>query len=159
MKSITTSLVRQCWPFLTLVLLTLCLVSAVHAADPAAADRAAIMQLEREWTQSFVTMDAAANERILADDFIGTEPSGKRVSKADILASMKTGEPMQSGHLNDKDVTIRFYGETAVVTGSSSWKRKSNGKTGRYIWTDVLVKRNAKWRVVASQDLEVVDKP
>lgn len=132
-------------------------VAISHAAD-SVADRAAIMQLERDWTQSFVTMDAAANERILADDFIGTEPSGKRVKKADILASMKSGEPLQSGHVIDSDVNIRFYGATAVVTGSSSWKRKSDGKSGRYIWTDVFVKRNGKWQVVASQDLEVLDK-
>ncbi len=122
-----------------------------------AADREQIVQLERDWTQSFVTMDVAANQRIVADDFLGTEPDGKRIRKADLIAEMKTEEPLASNHLNEDDVTIRFYGQTAVVNGSESWKLKS-GKSGRYIWTDVFVKRDGKCQVVASQDLEVQDK-
>ena len=134
------------------------------AIKAAATDQEQILQLERDWTHSFVSMDIAANERILADDFIGTEPAGRRVKKSDILAELKTGEPLESAHLNEDDVTIRFFGETAVVNGSSTWQRKSDAKNGhymmgRYIWTDVFVKRKGKWQVVASQDLEVKNKP
>jgi len=127
-------------------------------AQKSSEDRAQILQLERDWTQSFVAMDVAANQRIVADDFFGTEPDGKRIKKADILEEVKTGEALLSNHLNEDDVTIRFYGETAVVNGSESWKRKSDGKTGKWIWTDLFVKRAGKWQVVASQDLEVLDK-
>src|ERR1700752_2518587 len=73
------------------------------------ADREQILQLERDWTQSWVTMDVAANERILADDFFGTEPDGKRVRKADLIAELKSGEaPLASNHLDKDDLTIRF---------------------------------------------------
>jgi hypothetical protein len=139
----------------------LALVPLVSTAQPPAAasvaDREQILQLERDWTQCFVTMDVAANDRIVADDFLGTEPDGKRVKKADLVAELKSGEALASNHLNEDDVTIRFYGQTAVVNGSESWKQR-DGKTGRYIWTDIFVKRNGKWQVVASQDLEVPDK-
>lgn len=138
------------------------LVAAVAVAQSSAkesnADREKILQLERDWTQSFVTMDVAANERIVADDFFGTEPDGKRITKADLIAEVKTGDALASNRLNENDVKIRFYGQTALVNGSESWKRKSDGKTGRWIWTDVFVKRNGQWQVVASQDLEVMDK-
>jgi Domain of unknown function (DUF4440) len=120
-------------------------------------DREQVLQLERDWTQSFVTMDVAANERIAADDYIGTEPDGKRTTKADLITEVKTGEALVSNRLNEEDVVIRFYGDTAVVNGSENWKRK-DGKTGRWIWTDVMIKRNGKWQVVSSQDLEVLDK-
>ena len=60
-----------------------------------------------------------------------------------------------SNHLNEDDVTIRLYGQTPVVNGSENWKRKSDGKTRRWVWTDVFVKRAGKWQVVASHDLEV----
>jgi hypothetical protein len=126
--------------------------------DAGSADREQILQLERDWTKSFVTMDVAANERIVADDFLGTEPNGKRITKDDILAELQAGDALESNRLNEDDVTIRFYGQAAVVNGSESWKQKSDGKTGRFIWTDVFVKRNGKWQVVASQDLEVLDK-
>lgn len=67
----------------------------------AATDREQILQLERDWTQSFVTMDVAANERIIADDYLGTEPDGKRVKKADMIAEVKTGEALLSNRLNE----------------------------------------------------------
>jgi len=121
-------------------------------------DKEQILQLERDWCESFVSTGAAANERILADDCVGTESDGTRVTKADVIAELNKGEPLISDHLNENDVTVRFYGNTAVVNGSESWKRKPDGKTGRNIWTDIFVKRNGHWQIVASQDLEVLDK-
>ena len=60
---------RICMFLVALSLLT----SVTLASDPGSeADREQILQLERDWTQSWVTMDVAANERILADDFFGT---------------------------------------------------------------------------------------
>jgi hypothetical protein len=147
---------------ISLLVLLLVLVipcrSTARPSDAGTGDREQILQLERDWTQSFVTMDVAANERIVADDFLGTEPDGKRIKKADLIAEVKTGDALLSNRLNEDDVTIRFYGQTAVVNGSESWKRKPDGKTGRFIWTDIFVKRTGKWQVVASQDLEVLDK-
>jgi hypothetical protein len=102
-------------------------------------------------------MDVAANKRIVADDFYGTEPDGRRIRKADILNELMSEQPLASNHLNEDDLKIRFYGQTAIVNGSESWKQK-NGKSGRWIWTDVFVKRDGKWQVVSSQDLEVLDK-
>jgi hypothetical protein len=126
-------------------------------AAAGAADRKQIIQLEKDWAQSFVTMDVSANERIVADDYLGTETDGRRVTKADLIAEFKTGDVLLSNRLED-DVKIRFYGDTAIVNGTESWKRKSDGKTGKWIWTDVFVKRHGKWQVVASQDLELLDK-
>jgi len=117
------------------------------------ADRADIIQLERDWVQSFVTVDTAANNRIVADDFFGTEPDGRRIHKADLMAELKAMEPLKSNRLNEDDITMRFYGDVAVINGSESWVEKS-GKSGSFIWTDIFVKRNGKWQVVASQDLE-----
>jgi hypothetical protein len=130
-------------------------VTMLHAqaAVDHVADRAQIIQLERDWVQSFVTADTAANDRIVADDFFGTETDGRRIHKADLMAEVKAMEPLKSNHLNEDDVTMRFYSNVAVVNGSESWIEKS-GKSGSFIWTDILVKRNGKWQVVASQDLE-----
>ena len=75
-----------------------------------------------------------------------------------MMKELKADPTLASNHLNEDDLTIRFYGDTAVVIGSESWKLKKNGETGRYIWTDIFVKRNGKWQVVASQDMEKPDK-
>ena len=150
--------IMSCLKLMVIIAMLTTLGAAQGAAKGTATDRQQILQLERDWTQSFVTMDVAANQRIVADDFLGTEPDGKRIEKSDLIAEVKTGEALLSNHLNEDDVTIRFYGQTAIVNGSETWKRKSDGKTGRWIWTDVFVKRAGKWQVVASQDLEVLDK-
>jgi hypothetical protein len=150
---------KKFWLAMCLPLFCLVISQSVATAASGSADREQILQMERDWVQSWVTMDVAVNDRIIADDYLGTEPDGKRVRKADLIAELKSGEaPLASNRLNEDDVTIRFYGDTAIVNGSESWKLKKDDKAGRYIWTDIFVKRNGKWQVVASQDLEVVDK-
>lgn len=141
------------------VSVSLCSILARNVAGTTSAnDKEQIIQLEREWVQSWVTMDVGANDRIIADDFLGTGPDGKRVTKADLMKELKDDPGLAANRLNEDDLTIRFYGDTAVVNGSESWKLKKDGKTGRYIWTDIFVKRNGKWQVVAAQDLEMPDK-
>ena len=52
---------------------------------------------------------------------------------------------------------VRVFGNTAVVTGSDTEKSTEGGKdtSGKYIWTDVFVKQNGKWRAVSSQITKV----
>jgi hypothetical protein len=54
-------------------------------------------------------------------------------------------------------MSVRLFGNTAVVTGSDTEKSTEAGKdtSGKYIWTDVFVKQNGKWRAVASQSTRV----
>jgi hypothetical protein len=123
------------------------------AADSHARDRQQILQLEHEWNQVYLVNDPAPLDHILADDFFGTEPDARRATKKDMVAEAKGPSNLASSVVNENDVTIRYYGEIAVVNGSSSWTKK-DGKAGRFIWTDIFVKRNGRWSVVASQDLE-----
>lgn len=137
-----------------LIALTWVLCSPTLAADLHARDREQILQLEREWNHVYLVNDPGPLDHILADDFFGTEPDGRRVHKQDMVAEVKGPSNIASSHINEDDITIRYYGETAVVNGSESWVQKDS-KAGRNIWTDVFVKRNGRWAVVASQDLEV----
>jgi hypothetical protein len=120
-------------------------------------DRRQILQLERDWNHVYLVNDPAPLQQIVADDYVGTEPDGRRVTKKDLIAELKGPSDLESSHINEDDITMRFYGDTAVVNGSESWRRK-DGKAGRFIWTDIFVKRDNKWMVVASQDLEAAPK-
>ena len=124
------------------------------AADEHAQDREQILQIEREWNHVYLVNDPAPLGHIIADDYLGTTPDGRRVTKKDLIAEVTGPSDLASTHINENDITIRYYGATAIVNGSESWVQK-DGKTGRYIWTDVFVKRNDQWAVVSSQDLEV----
>jgi hypothetical protein len=124
------------------------------AADDHAQDRQQILQLEREWNHVYLVNDAGPLEHIIADDFLGTMPDGRRATKKDLIDEIKGPSNLASSHINEDDITIRYYGMTAIVNGSESWTQK-DGKSGRYIWTDIFVKKDGRWQVVASQDLEV----
>jgi len=119
------------------------------------ADRERILEVERKFTDTVINNDAKELDEILADDYLGTEPDGKLVTKRDSIAEARSGPAeFASCRLNENEVTIRFYDHVAVVNGTEDWTRK-DGRAGRFIWTDVMVKRHDNWQVVASQDLSV----
>jgi hypothetical protein len=109
-----------------------------------------ICGLEAAWGQSFVKGDATVAERMLADDFIGVDTKGRLYRKADEIADISKPPHFASDVLND--VIVRFYGDTAVAQGSDTWTGKK-GEKGRFVWTDVWVKRAGSWQIVAAEDL------
>lgn len=112
-----------------------------------------LCDLERQWGQSLVSGDAKGVEQMLADDFIGVDTHGKLYRKAAELAWIRTAGA--SSHFTSdtmNDVIVRFYGNTAIAQGSDSWTGKG-GKAGRFVWTDIWVKRHGRWQIVATESL------
>lgn len=109
-----------------------------------------ICELERLWGQSLIKGDPGVTKRMLADDFTGIDTSGKPYRKADEVAYASKPAHIAKDTLND--VTVHFFGNTAVAQGSDSWVGK-NGRRGRFVWTDVWLRRNGRWQVVAAEDL------
>jgi hypothetical protein len=112
-----------------------------------------ICDSERAWAESVATGDPTAVKRILADDFIGVDPKGAFYRKAEMIAdTAKASEYFSSNQIDD--VIVRFYGNTAVAQGSETWRRKKGSPaTGRFVWTDTWLKRNATWQIIAAEDL------
>jgi len=121
------------------------------AAKDTARDEKELLQIERNWTQVWVTKDAATLGKILGDDWVGQGPLGT-MTKAQVLGDLKTGDATVES-ITLGDMTVRVFGDTAVVMGSNDEKSSYKGKdtSGRYSWTDVFVKRKGKWQAVASQ--------
>lgn len=116
----------------------------------------ALLQLEHEWSQADVQKDAAALNRILADDWIGIDFEGTALTKAQALRGIGSG----SGSLEStvlSGVKVRIYGNTGIVTGTDTEKGEYHGKdsSGKYLWTDVFVRRNGRWQAVSSQSTRV----
>ena len=132
---------------------------AADAKKPAASANAAsdeLKQIENDWVDASKTKNAEKLGDILADSWVGLGWDGKRTDKAKALAEMKTPgnslDTIEMGPMN-----VRVFGNSAVVTGSDTEKSMENGKdtSGKYVWTDVFVKQNGKWRAVASQSTKV----
>lgn len=115
----------------------------------------ALMQMERDWTEAALKKDAAALDKILADDWVGQGPTGV-ATKAQTLTELKSGDyKLESQTLGD--MKVRVFGDTAVVTGSDDEKSSYKGKdtSGHYTWTDVFVKRQGRWQAAASQGTRI----
>jgi len=132
---------------------------AAEAKKPAASANAAsdeLKQIENDWVDASKTKNAEKLGDILADNWMALGWDGQRTDKAKALAEMKTpGNSLDNIEMGP--MTVRIFGNTAVVTGSDTEKSMENGKdtSGKYVWTDVFVKQNGKWRAVASQSTKV----
>jgi ketosteroid isomerase-like protein len=126
----------------------------VQAQQPKADSDAAVSQtlqaIEQAWLNAEKNHDAAAFEKLVADDWIAISPDGKSETKAERAAEIKTAH-IVSASLGD--MKVRVFGDTAVVTGTDDEIAMEDGKksSDHYVWTDVFVKRNGKWLAVASQ--------
>ena len=133
------------------LLLASCASTPRSTAEGQVEAESAIRKIEQDWAETAVTGDTPVIERILADDFVGTSPEGLPYMKQDFLKDMKA-HPSEFTANQVNDVKIRFFDNVAVAHGNETFTRKS-GEMGRFVWTDVLVKREGKWQIVAAEDL------
>jgi hypothetical protein len=111
-----------------------------------------LMNIEQELTNALLKGDASVFERYFADTFIFTDPGGTLGYKAQMIASMKAGDfKFESSKIDSMKVQV--YGNTAVVTYRTTDKGmiKDFDVSGQYRWTDVFVKLNDRWQIVAGQ--------
>ena len=110
-----------------------------------------IRQVDRERVQAQIGADAAALNRIYADDFIGIGPSGTVRTKAQVIADFTSGD-LKFQSITTDDVRVRVYGNTAVETGRSTMIGQDRGKAvprdNRF--TRVWIKQFGRWRLVSN---------
>jgi ketosteroid isomerase-like protein len=111
----------------------------------------AVKQLEQDMGDAMVRVDIDRLSQIYADDFVTIGSSGKTITKKDLLRDFESfHDKLQSFELGPMDVQV--FGDVAVVHGSVSEKRLSDGKdtSGDFVWMDLLEKRAGNWVVVRS---------
>ena len=111
----------------------------------------AIRQVDNERIQAQIHADAAALDRIYADDFIGVGPSGTVRTKPQVISDFTSGN-LKFQSITTDDVQVRVYGDTAVETGRSTMNGQDKGKAvprdNRF--TRVWVKQQGRWRLDAN---------
>ena len=118
-----------------------------------------LLKLEQDWTNAEVKADLAFLDRILADDWLFTDPDGVVWTKAKSLAVLKSGEDVVSSMVPD-DMKVRIYGDAAVVTGRATTKETFKGKdiSGLHRWTDTWIKKAGRWQCVATHASAIAQK-
>ncbi|RFF28207.1 nuclear transport factor 2 family protein [Wenzhouxiangella sp. 15181] len=135
------------------MLLALFLSTAVLAEGD---DQAELASLLETFLDGASVNDAAVHDRFWADDLIYTSSDGQRFGKAEIMASLaEVGsagqeEPPQPPQYSARDIDIRVFGDSAVVTFRLMASRDGE-IVGEYLNTGVFRKRVPGWRAVAWQ--------
>lgn len=142
---------KKCLAEILLVGYVLTLIPSVARAD-SVEDIKAVAALDTQYQAAVKNNDAAAMDRILADDFVVVTGSGKVYTKADLLQFAKTRR-VQYEHQEDSDQTVRVWGGTAVVTAKLWMKGLDQGKPFDFhIWfSDTYVRTPDGWRYVHGQ--------
>jgi ketosteroid isomerase-like protein len=122
-----------------------------RAAPAETGVEAAITALERDWAAAIVKKDAAALNRLLADDFNGTSPTAHTFTKTAAVQDLRSGKYVVASMVLD-EISVNVYGDVAVAFTSQKESSKYAGTdtSGHYHFTDVWVKKGGRWQVVAS---------
>jgi ketosteroid isomerase-like protein len=124
---------------------------AVAKATPAEDVEATITQLEKDWVAAIQKKDTATLDRLLAPDFVGTSPTAHTYMKENAIEDIKDARYVVE-RMDLDEISVNVYGTTAVSFTSQEEKSKYEGKdtSGHYHFTDVWVKGEGGWKVVAS---------
>lgn len=131
-----------------IIFLLCCSPVAVMAQNTIQA-RKEILRLEDRWREAQHQNDKDAYDQLLSADltFIGT--SGSFRDKTGFIASRKDSWIPRSETYTYSEMTVRFYGSAAIVTGREATTGTGVAFQGRF--THVWAKRQGRWRLVAIQ--------
>ena len=138
-----------------LVLLAASIAPCAWAQAPGAAEQE-LIDLERVWVDAMIRKDAAALERIYADEYLDVTPNGGTRDRGEDMAEILSEDLTIESETFD-DLSVRLYTEVAIVSGVYTQKAKFQGNsiTGSYRFTDVFVKRDGRWQCVSTQSTQV----
>ncbi len=111
-----------------------------------------VTQLTDQYIAALKGKDAAALERIWADDLTFITLRGDVQTKAQRLADIQSGAN-RFDSLESTDRTVKVYGDTAVMTSLTTLKGQYGGQeaSGRFRVMNVFVRRGGRWQIVALQ--------
>ena len=119
-----------------------------NKSEGAEAIKREILKHEDADHEAFMKDDANAIDRLYADGVSLTYADGKIISKAQLLADIRSGKHTLYKVTHD-DLQMHIFGNTVVVTGHSTAAGKMYNDPRRF--TNVYVKQDGQWRLVAHQ--------
>jgi len=110
-----------------------------------------VLDLERVRFAADLRADAAALDTLLADDVVYVRSSGAVDTKAQYIRSLGASGPYALDSLVPGDLSVRVYGQAAVVTGRLLVKLRAQPAPYALRFTDVWERRNGRWQLVVFQ--------
>ncbi|HLV86581.1 MAG TPA: nuclear transport factor 2 family protein [Candidatus Sulfotelmatobacter sp.] len=116
-------------------------------------DQAEIRRLFEDGDEALISGDPEAMKQIYAEDYIQSDENGNLSTRQDVIDRLASGT-VRFVSMKSTGRRIRLLREdVAVVHGSEEDVVVQEGKQSsvRYIYMDVVMKREDRWQIVASQ--------
>ncbi len=115
-----------------------------------------ILQAERDFLMAHLNCDVAALDRLMADEYAQINSAGRVVSKADVIASFKSGNRHWDEAHSD-ELQVRVYGEAAVVIGRWQARGVNTGQAFDYAarYVSVWIWRDGRWQMTVDQSTDI----
>ncbi len=121
--------------------------TAPRSSDPEQV-KTELAALERRLIAAVQRKDTATLNEIWDDEYFGTAPNGRTVTKKDLMAAVNDGVIVIDS-LEPDDLFVRLFGDVAVMTGRAEVVAKvveEEVKTS-VRGTGIFVRRNGKWKI------------
>jgi uncharacterized protein (TIGR02246 family) len=112
-----------------------------------------ILKLFEDGDRALIAADIPELSRIFADDYVQYDESGKPSTKQEVLANLKSGAIRYVSMVSTGRRIRLLTEDVAIVHGSEDDEVERHGKRFpiRYVYMDVVVKREGRWQIVGSQ--------
>jgi hypothetical protein len=116
-------------------------------------DERQIVKLFEDGDRALIAADVGELVRIFADDYVQYDEFGDSRTKQGVLDSLKTGVTRYLSMVSTGRRIRLISDSLAIVHGSEEDDVELGGRRFpvRYIYMDVVVKRNGRWQIVGSQ--------
>lgn len=110
-----------------------------------------LRQMNDDWVKALIRSDGVTLERIMADDFFFAYPM-EGDDKAQFIGDVVSGS-IRVEHINRENVSVRIWGETAIVTAkdSAKWYYQGHDFSGHYKVVHIYSHRAGKWQLCSVQ--------
>ncbi len=139
------------------IVVLLALAAFCQAAGKTAEEQ--LRDLDKLWAEAEVKKDFTALDKVMADDYSQVNADGSVMTKAQWFSQLKSSDFVILSEV-PSDVTVRVFGDAAVVTGVSTVKARNKGReeSGGMRYTSVYVKRGGVWKCVAGHGSNISQK-
>jgi uncharacterized protein (TIGR02246 family) len=120
-------------------------------------DEEQILKLFEDGDRALVAADAAEMQRIYAEDYVQADEAGRLWTRHQVIENLTSGN-IRFLSMKSMGRQIRLLREdVAIVHGSEDdeVEHDSRRSPARFIYMDVVMKREGRWQIVASQLLKL----
>jgi uncharacterized protein (TIGR02246 family) len=112
-----------------------------------------ILKLFEDGDRALISADGAELSRIFADDYVQYDESGNSFTKNAVIDNVSSGKTRYLSMTSTGRHIRRLRDDVAIVHGSEENEVEQDGRRFlvRYVYTDVVMKRDGRWQILASQ--------